>query len=108
MVVRIPVGCAEQFSPPSPPSAPPPPKQTRAQHPVPSRYFNFVKRLGRLYLEDVYQHVDGRGVKSHFEKKFGTPDRDSNLDLSVIGSPVYCNGSVLDHADTETRSGSEL
>nr|CAD7429605.1 unnamed protein product [Timema monikensis] len=60
MVVRIPVGCAKQFSPPSPPS------------------------------------------------KRGTPDQDSNLDFSVIGSPVYCKGSALDHAAIETRSGSEL
>nr|CAD7460708.1 unnamed protein product [Timema tahoe] len=30
-----------------------------------------------------------------------TPDRDSNLDLPVIGSLVYCESSALDHAATE-------
>nr|CAD7602927.1 unnamed protein product [Timema genevievae] len=30
-----------------------------------------------------------------------TPDRDSNLILPVIGSPVYCESSALDHAATE-------
>nr|CAD7452202.1 unnamed protein product [Timema tahoe] len=31
----------------------------------------------------------------------GTPDQDSNLDLPVIGSIVYCKNSALDHAATE-------
>nr|CAD7441485.1 unnamed protein product [Timema bartmani] len=33
-----------------------------------------------------------------------TPDRDSNLDLPIIGSLVYCDGSALDHAATEVDS----
>nr|CAD7449527.1 unnamed protein product [Timema bartmani] len=30
-----------------------------------------------------------------------TPDRDSNLDLPVIGNPAYRKSSALDHAATE-------
>nr|CAD7403836.1 unnamed protein product [Timema poppensis] len=42
---------------------------------------------------------------SHLGKTaLGTPDRDSNLDLPVIGSLVYCESSVLDHAATEAVS----
>ncbi|CAG2060794.1 unnamed protein product [Timema podura] len=32
---------------------------------------------------------------------FSTPDRDSNLNLPVIGSLVYCESSALDHEATE-------
>nr|CAD7414683.1 unnamed protein product [Timema poppensis] len=34
---------------------------------------------------------------------FGTPSRDSNLNLPVIGSLVYCKSSALDHAAIETQ-----
>nr|CAD7438277.1 unnamed protein product [Timema bartmani] len=30
-----------------------------------------------------------------------TPDRDSNLNLPIIGNLVYCKSSALDHAATE-------
>ncbi|CAG2055493.1 unnamed protein product [Timema podura] len=30
-----------------------------------------------------------------------TPDRDSNPDIPVIGSPVYCESDTLDHSTTE-------
>nr|CAD7196667.1 unnamed protein product [Timema douglasi] len=33
-----------------------------------------------------------------------TPDQDSNLDLLVIGSLVYCESSTLDHAVTEAAA----
>nr|CAD7441418.1 unnamed protein product [Timema bartmani] len=36
---------------------------------------------------------------------FSTPDRDSNLDLPVISSPVYRESSALDHVATETDVG---
>nr|CAD7409968.1 unnamed protein product [Timema poppensis] len=35
------------------------------------------------------------------KNSLSTPDQDSNLDLPVIGSLVYCKSSVLDHAVTE-------
>nr|CAD7586867.1 unnamed protein product [Timema genevievae] len=41
------------------------------------------------------------GIKPFWEKKLGTPSRDSNLDLSFIGSLVYCERSGLDHEATE-------
>nr|CAD7451066.1 unnamed protein product [Timema bartmani] len=30
-----------------------------------------------------------------------TPDRDSNLNLPIIGSLVYCKSNALDHTATE-------
>nr|CAD7458848.1 unnamed protein product [Timema tahoe] len=52
-------------------------------------------------LLEVYPHLRGGRVGSHLGKTFiSTPD--SNLDLPVIGSLVYCESSVLDHAATET------
>nr|CAD7462430.1 unnamed protein product [Timema tahoe] len=54
----------------------------------------------------------GGKVENHFGKPPNrTPDRDSNLNLPVIGSLVYCKSSVLDHVATKaaprltTRSG---
>nr|CAD7408547.1 unnamed protein product [Timema cristinae] len=41
------------------------------------------------------------GVVNPFVDVGRTPDRDSNLDLPVIGSLVYCESSALDHAATE-------
>nr|CAD7461100.1 unnamed protein product [Timema tahoe] len=35
-----------------------------------------------------------------------TPDRDSNLDLPVIGSLVYCESNALDHAAIEAANPS--
>nr|CAD7456081.1 unnamed protein product [Timema tahoe] len=54
----------------------------------------------------MYPHMCGVRVENRFKKKgFGggrsTPDRDLNLDLPVIGSLVYCEGSALDDAATE-------
>nr|CAD7395674.1 unnamed protein product [Timema poppensis] len=41
-------------------------------------------------------------MKNHLGKiTLGTPDRDSNLNLPVIGSLVYCESDALDHAATE-------
>nr|CAD7414367.1 unnamed protein product [Timema poppensis] len=52
--------------------------------------------------EEVYPHLRrGRG-ENHFGKiTLSTFDRDSNLELPVIGSLVYCDSSALDHAATE-------
>ncbi|CAG2056298.1 unnamed protein product [Timema podura] len=43
-----------------------------------------------------------KGEWNHFVKiTTCTPDRDLNLSLPVIGSPVYCDSDALDHAATE-------
>nr|CAD7256925.1 unnamed protein product [Timema shepardi] len=58
--------------------------------------------LGRLYLEEIYPHVRGRGVENHFGKTtLSTLDRELSFDLTVIGSLVYCESSALDHASIE-------
>nr|CAD7455305.1 unnamed protein product [Timema tahoe] len=62
-----------------------------------------VQGLRRLYLEDVYSYMPGDIVENHLEKTtFCTSNRDSNLDLPVIGSLVYCDSRPCSH-----RSGSE-
>nr|CAD7447436.1 unnamed protein product [Timema bartmani] len=40
-------------------------------------------------------------IEGRWKTTFSTPDRDSKLNISVIGSLVYCESSVLDHAATE-------
>ncbi|CAG2053297.1 unnamed protein product [Timema podura] len=46
-----------------------------------------------------------KGEENHFGKTtFSKPDQDSNLDLPVIGSIVYCESSTLDHASIEASS----
>nr|CAD7456889.1 unnamed protein product [Timema tahoe] len=58
--------------------------------------------LGRLYLEEVYLHLRGRRVDNYFGNiTFNTLDRDSNLNLPVIGSRVYFESNALDHTATE-------
>nr|CAD7194097.1 unnamed protein product [Timema douglasi] len=58
--------------------------------------------LGRLYLEEIYPHVSGRGVENHYGKTtLSTLDRELSFDLTVIGSLVYCESSALDHASIE-------
>nr|CAD7458112.1 unnamed protein product [Timema tahoe] len=48
-------------------------------------------------------------VENHFDKTTSsTPDKDSNLDLPVIGSLVYCESSALDHAATKVGGGSRF
>nr|CAD7575708.1 unnamed protein product [Timema californicum] len=39
--------------------------------------------------------------KPYWKSSLFTPDLDSNPDLSVIGKPVYCESSALDHAAIE-------
>nr|CAD7425278.1 unnamed protein product [Timema monikensis] len=59
---------------------------------------------GRLCLEKVYSHMRGGGGENKFGKTtLITPDRDSNLDLPVFGSLVYCESSTLDYAATEVE-----
>ncbi|CAG2056589.1 unnamed protein product, partial [Timema podura] len=54
--------------------------------------------VGRLYLEEVYPHFSEGRVENHFGKNLCTPDQDSNLSLSIIGSLVICERGALDHA----------
>nr|CAD7259807.1 unnamed protein product [Timema shepardi] len=52
--------------------------------------------------EEVYPHLRGRRGENNFGKiTLSTFDRDSDLELPVIGSFVYCESSALDHAATE-------
>ncbi|CAG2057568.1 unnamed protein product [Timema podura] len=56
----------------------------------------------RLYLKDVYPHLHGRRVEKLFGKTtLNTADQDSNVNLPVIGSLVFCESSALDHVATE-------
>nr|CAD7400227.1 unnamed protein product [Timema poppensis] len=53
-------------------------------------------------LEVIYLHLCEKKVENHFEKTtLNTPDRDSNLDLLVIISLIYCEDSAFDNAATE-------
>nr|CAD7444314.1 unnamed protein product [Timema bartmani] len=59
--------------------------------------------IGCARAEDVYSYMPGDIVENHLGKTtFCTPNRDSNLDLPVIGSLVYCDSRPCSH-----RSGSE-
>nr|CAD7444305.1 unnamed protein product [Timema bartmani] len=60
--------------------------------------------LSQRILERLKVQPDrrSRALKNNFgETPLCTPDRDSDLDLPVIGSLVYCESSALDHAATE-------
>nr|CAD7587021.1 unnamed protein product [Timema genevievae] len=60
------------------------------------------KGFGRLYSEEVYPHLHRQRVENYFGKSpLITPDRDSNLDLSVTGSLLYSESSALDQAAVE-------
>nr|CAD7413628.1 unnamed protein product [Timema poppensis] len=53
-------------------------------------------------VQKMYSHLRGRRVENHFGKSpLSTLDRDSNLELPVIGSLVYCESSTLDQTATE-------
>nr|CAD7255870.1 unnamed protein product [Timema shepardi] len=50
--------------------------------------------------EEVYTHLVR--VENHLRKTtLSTPNRDSNLNIFVVGSLVYCESSALDNAATE-------
>ncbi|CAG2057525.1 unnamed protein product, partial [Timema podura] len=55
----------------------------------------------RLVPWEVYPNLRGGRAES-FLNTLSTPDRDSNLDLPVISSLVYCKSSASDHPATET------
>nr|CAD7438418.1 unnamed protein product [Timema bartmani] len=54
------------------------------------------------YIYRSYTRICVRGEwKTILEKTLSTPDRDSNLNIPVIGSLVYCESSALYHVATE-------
>nr|CAD7441952.1 unnamed protein product [Timema bartmani] len=59
--------------------------------------------------QEVYPHLRGGRVKNQFVKTtLSTPDRDSNLNLPVIGILVYCESSALAHVATEAMNVSKF
>nr|CAD7454995.1 unnamed protein product [Timema tahoe] len=61
---------------------------------------NYATEAGHANI--VYLNSHGGRVQSHFGKTtLRTPDRDSNLDLLVIDSLVYCKSGALDDMATE-------
>nr|CAD7596933.1 unnamed protein product [Timema genevievae] len=55
-----------------------------------------------FWKEEVDPYLCGGRVENHFGRKnLNTPDRDSNLDLPIVGSLVYCESSALDHVASE-------
>nr|CAD7441300.1 unnamed protein product [Timema bartmani] len=59
---------------------------------------------GQVNKEERYSHMWGWKVENHSQKTtLSTLDRDSNLDLTVIGSLVHCKSSALDYAATEAE-----
>nr|CAD7394683.1 unnamed protein product [Timema cristinae] len=58
----------------------------------------------RLPFLEIYLHLCDRSMKNHFGKIiFSTPDRDSNLELPIIGCLVYCKSSALEHVAIKSR-----
>nr|CAD7608733.1 unnamed protein product [Timema genevievae] len=65
--------------------------------------------MNLLYLKEVYPHLRGGIVEHYFiQTTLSTLDRDSNLNLPVTGSLVYCESSALDHAATEAVHPTEI
>nr|CAD7454965.1 unnamed protein product [Timema tahoe] len=64
---------------------------------------------GEIEAKEVYPHLCGGRVENHFGKTtLGTPDRDSNFDLSVVGSLVQHERDALDHAAAESEEMQHL
>nr|CAD7443343.1 unnamed protein product [Timema bartmani] len=57
----------------------------------------FLRKCTRICVEEEWKTILEKTTLS-------TLDRDSNLDLPVIGSSVYCESSALDHAATKEGS----
>nr|CAD7575684.1 unnamed protein product [Timema californicum] len=54
--------------------------------------------------KQMYPYLRGGRVETNFGKTtFSTLNRDSNLDIPIIDSIVYCGISALDHVATEER-----
>nr|CAD7261335.1 unnamed protein product [Timema shepardi] len=60
-----------------------------------------IDRFSRVFFPLLFAILNGR-VSNHLRKTtLLTPNRDSNLNLPVIGSRVYCDSDALDHEATE-------
>nr|CAD7458011.1 unnamed protein product [Timema tahoe] len=57
--------------------------------------------IGYIDRKCVRIFVDGECENHSGKTTLSTPDRDSNLNLPVTGSLVYCESSALDHAVTK-------
>nr|CAD7572984.1 unnamed protein product [Timema californicum] len=69
-----------------------------------STYMNKTLELGRFYVYELYPNLRGELVENNLgETTLTTPDRDLNLDLSVIGGLVYCESNALDRAVIEAE-----
>nr|CAD7428629.1 unnamed protein product [Timema monikensis] len=66
----------------------------------------FARRRRMERDPEVYLEFRGGGVENNiFKTTLGTLDRDSNLNLPVIGSLVYCVSSAIDIVATEAAYG---
>ncbi|CAG2058796.1 unnamed protein product [Timema podura] len=66
-----------------------------------------TKGFGRSYLEEVYPYLRGWREKNNFRKKnaLSIYDRDSNSNLPIMGSLVYCkNIGLRSHVATKRTS----
>nr|CAD7430332.1 unnamed protein product [Timema monikensis] len=54
------------------------------------------RKCNRIFVEGDYKTILEKTTLS-------TPDRDSNLDLPITGSLVYCESSALDHVATKAE-----
>ncbi|CAG2056470.1 unnamed protein product [Timema podura] len=60
--------------------------------------------IRKAILKEVILHFHGGKVGKHFgTTTLSTPDRDSNLDLPIISSLVYCKSSALDYVIIEAN-----
>ncbi|CAG2057145.1 unnamed protein product [Timema podura] len=59
------------------------------------------REKGSLKVVGIVLTFAWRKSGKPFWKKLSTPERYSNLDLPVIGSLVYCESNILDHAANE-------
>ncbi|CAG2054852.1 unnamed protein product, partial [Timema podura] len=68
--------------------------------------YDNVLMMRRLHLEELYPHMQGGRVEKHLGgTTLGTSDQDSNPNLPIIGSPVYCESNALDHSTIEACLG---
>nr|CAD7587351.1 unnamed protein product [Timema genevievae] len=59
--------------------------------------------LGRLNLEEVNSHLRGGRVENHLGKTTSSPDRESNLNLPVLGSLARHETSALANYATDSH-----
>nr|CAD7428893.1 unnamed protein product [Timema monikensis] len=68
-----------------------------------------TKKLGRLKMEEVNQHLFGGTVENHLGKATpSSPDRDSSLNLPILGRLAQHETSALTNYATETAGSENL